>query len=135
MSGVAVIRTLLAAYAPLTAVVPAAKIAAGDIPLNTVLPAITVSRISRERRNTVAMNEVKTLVTERVQATVNAKTYQSQDSILALIMRACPHQRGTIGGIDVDSILPDTAGPDFADDAGGIFTGSQDFIVRWRATN
>jgi hypothetical protein len=45
MSGVAVIRHLLATNSTLVAQVPAAKIMAGVIPLNSVLPAVSVTEV------------------------------------------------------------------------------------------
>jgi len=131
MSGVAVVRFLLANNAALIAQVPAAKIMAGPIPMNTVLPAISVAQVSGVQRNMVGMNAVKYQVTDRVQVTVMASTYPLQKSILALIRAACPHTRGTINGINCDSILPDVEGPDFRDDTAAIYMQSQDYIVKF----
>lgn len=131
MSAVNAIRYLLANNANLIAVVPATKIMAGAIPLNTVLPAIAVNEISGVERHTVAMNTANVLVTSRVQVTVMSKTYTQQKSILALVRKACPVSRGTVNGIAVDSILPDTIGPDLRDDDAGIFMQSRDFMVKF----
>lgn len=131
MSGVAVIRHLLANNAALTAQVSASKIMAGPIPINTVLPAISVAQVSGVQRNMMGMNSAKYLVTDRVQVTVMAASYALQKSILALIRAACPNSRGTINGVDCDSVLPDTEGPDFRDDAAAIYMQSQDFIVKF----
>jgi hypothetical protein len=141
VSGVAVIRGLLAANAALIAAVPATKIVAGDLPLGTDMPAIHITSIDAVRRNTVSMSEAKTLVTERVQVTVmvgrsaNAGgDYPGLVSTLALVRRACPNTRGVVNGVTVDSVLPDTEGPDIALDDVGIVSRSQDFIVRWVET-
>jgi hypothetical protein len=131
MSAVAVIRYLLANNATLIAQVEATKIMAGAIPINTVLPAISVMEVSTVDRNNVGMNETSVLHTSRVQITVLAKTYAAQKSILALVRKACPNQRGTISGVGVDSILPDGAGPDLYDDAAVIYMQSRDFMVMW----
>ena len=131
MSGVAIARALLAANAPLTAAVPAARIFAGAIPLNTPLPAISIAEITGRQRNTVAMTEAKKLVTERVQVTVCAKSYPSQKSILALIRAALPLSRGIVNGFTCDSILPDDEGPDFYDSTAIIYEQSQDFFVKF----
>lgn len=131
MSGVAIVRYLLANNAGLTAVVPATKIMAGPIPLNTVLPAISVAQISGVQRLNVAMNVIERLTTDRVQVTVLAKTYPVQKSILALIRAACPNSKGAINGVDVDSILPDVESLDMYDDTTGICMQSQDFIVKF----
>lgn len=134
MSAVKVIRYLLANHANLTAVVPAAKIMAGEIPLNTVLPAIAVNEISSVERTTVAMNTATVLTTSRAQVTVMSKTYDEQKSILALVRNACPVSRGTVNGVVVDSIIPDIVGPDLRDDVAGIFFQSRDFIVKFQET-
>ena len=131
MSGVAVVRFLLANNAALFAVVPAAKIMAGVVPLNTVLPAISVMEVSGVPRNTVEQSEPKKFITERVQVSVLAKTYPEQKSILALVRAALPTSRGTVNGVAVDGILPDVEGPDFYDDSLVIYMGSQDFFIRF----
>jgi hypothetical protein len=131
MSGVAVIRSLLADAAAVTAQVPAGKIYSGVIPLGAVLPAISVSQVSGIDRLTVGMTGTK-LRTERVQVTVQSKTYPSQKSILALVRAACRNRSGTVNGVTVDCILPDVEGPDLADTEAQIYTQSQDFIVKWR---
>jgi hypothetical protein len=142
MSGVAVIRSKLATNAALIAVVPAARIMAGELPLNTVLPAIQVTQVSSVPRLTLAMTEPNRMHTERVQVTVLVKGpegepagggYPTLRSILALVLAACPNQRGTINGVTVDSILPDIEGPDLADVAAALYSGSRDFFVRWKS--
>jgi hypothetical protein len=142
MSGVAVIRHLLANAAAVTAVVPATRITAGDLPINTVMPAISVIQISSVPRNTVKMNEVKVQHTDRVQVSVVCKGsqgtpsgtgYPGVRSLLALVLAACPHMRGAVNGVDCDSILPDIEGPDLSDDTTALFSGSRDFIVRWNS--
>jgi len=131
MSGVIAIRFLLANDAAVLAAVPASKIMAGVIPLDTVLPAIGISHISTVERNTVAMNSAEVMATERVQVTVEAKSYADQKSILELVRKACPNTHGTVNGIAVDSILPEIAGPDLRDDDLLIFVQSRDFIVKF----
>ena len=142
MSGVAVIRYLLANNGPVIAVVPAARIQAGDLPLNTVMPAIAVTEVSSIPRLTIAMTEPNRLHTERVQVSVLFKGPQGTPSgagypgvkgILALVLAACPNQKGTINGVAVDSILPDIEGPDLTDVATALYSGSRDFIVKWRS--
>lgn len=134
MSAVKVIRYLLANNANLIAEVPATKITTGDIPINTVLPAIAVSHISTVVHDTVAMNSTTLLKTGRVQVTVFAKTYPQQATILNLVRKACPVTRATVNGVVVDSILTDTAGPDFYESDPEIYIQSQDFMVRFLET-
>ena len=142
MSGVAVIRYLLANASAVTAVVPAARIMAGDLPLNTVMPAISIVQISSVPRNTVKMGEASVQHTERVQVSVLFKGpqgspagagYPGVRSLLKLVLAACPHTRGTVNGISVDSIVPDLEGPDLSDYATALYSGSRDFFVRWNS--
>jgi hypothetical protein len=142
VSGVAVIRHLLANAAAVTAVVPAARITAGDLPINTTMPAIAVTQISSMPRLTIAMTEPNRLHTDRVQVSVLFKGsagtpagdgYPGVRSLLVKVLAACPNQNGTINGIAVDSILPDIEGPDLQDDATSLFSCSRDFIVKWRS--
>ena len=142
MSGVAVIRSLLANAAAVTSVVPATKIMAGDVPLNTALPAISVTQISSVPRLTVSMKDPKTQHTDRVQVTVLVKGpqgtpagtgYPGVKALLKLILAACPNMRATVNGIYVDSILPEMEGPDLFDEATALYSGSRDFMVRWNA--
>ena len=131
MSGVAIVRALLAADAALVAVIPAARIFAGAIPLNTPLPAISVTQTSGSERLTVAMNDAKRLVTERVQVTVCAKSYPSQKALIALARKALPNSRAVINGFDCDSVLPGPEGPDLYDPTAIIYEQSQDFFVKF----
>lgn len=132
MSNVKVVRFLLANNANLIAVVPAAKIFAGVVPINTVLPAITVNHISTMSRNIISMSAATVLATSRVQVTVMTKTYAEQKSILELVRKALPVSNGVVNGITVDSILPDIAGPDLRDDDAGTYFQSRDFIVKFQ---
>lgn len=127
---VKLIRYILANNANLIAVVPAARIFSGVVPLNTTLPAIAVNHISTIERNTVAMNTPTVLATSRVQVTVLAKTYASQKSVLELVRKALPNAKGVINGVTVDSILPDISGPDLRDDDAGIYMQSRDFMCK-----
>lgn len=132
MSGVAVVRYLLANDSGILGSVPATRIFAGVIPLNTVLPAIAVQQISGTPRNTLAMTEAGAMQTERVQVTVQAKSYSTQKAILKLALAACPNQRGTVNSVKLESIVPDGEGPDDFDDAAVIYGQTRDFLVRWR---
>lgn len=142
MSGVAVVRYLLANNAPLIAVVPAARIVPGELPQGSIFPAISVTLISGIPRTTIAMSEPNRLHSDRVQVsylckgprgTVQGLGYDGIRAIAPLVLAACPNQRGSIDGVLVDSIICDIEGPDLADIAIPLFQGSRDFIVRWRS--
>lgn len=130
MSGVAVVRYLLANNANLIAVVTAANIKAGAIPLGTVLPAISVQEISSTRYRSIEMPTTGPR-TERVQITVMATSYAQQKSILGLVILALPNQRGTVNSVVVNHIVPDSEGPDFEDTEATIYMQSIDYMVRW----
>lgn len=130
MSGVAILRYMLANNAPLAVVVPANKIMAGVAPLNTSLPAVSIRQISGQEYQTIKRG-TNQLVTERIQVTALASTYPSQKSILNLIRTALPATRGTVNGFVVDSITPDIDGPDLYNDDPVIYEQSIDFMVRF----
>lgn len=129
MSGVSAIRYIVATNAALIAAVPATKIFSGIIPQGAI-PAIGVSKVGGQQRTTVAMTGKK-MCTERVQVTVQAKTYVSKKSIMVLVRAACRNRNGTVNGVELDSILPDTESPDMDDIEANIYTESHDFIVKW----
>jgi hypothetical protein len=113
---------------------------AGDLPLNTVMPAIAVTEISSMPLNTIRINESPKLHTERVQVSVMFKGPQGSPpgtglpgvkALLKLVLAACPSQRGTVNGILCDSIVPDVEGPDLADDAAALYSQSRDFVVKY----
>jgi len=140
MSGVAITRYLLANNANLVAAVAAANIKAGTIPLNSVLPALGINEATGEAHNNIPMNSDKVLITERVRVRVNAKDsatasgYKTQKTILELVRKALPNTHGTVNGHEVDSILPDTTGPDEYDADAAIYSQTRDFIVKFAVT-
>lgn len=140
MSGVAVIRALLAASTPVTNVIPAARIIAGDLPLNIVMPAIAVTQIDSIPHNFVNVNAANKMHSDRVQVSALFKGpqgspagtgYPGVKAMMKLVLAACPNQRGTVNGVAVDSISPDSEGPDLSDDATALYSCSRDFFVRW----
>lgn len=140
MSGVAVIRHLLANHAPLSALVPAARIVAGPLKPNTVLPAVAVTEVFSTPLNGIRINEPGKLHTESVQVTWLVKDadatpagtgYVGLKQLGPIILAACPSQRGTVNGVAVDSIAPGLEGPDIYHADIGVHACSRDFIVRW----
>lgn len=139
MSGVSVIWYLLKTNSPVLAVVPAARIMAGDLPVKMALPAISITQISSVPYNLLRTNESNKMHTDRVQASVLFKGvgegtgYPGLKAMMKLVLAACPGQRGTVNGVVVDSITPGMEGPDLYDDAFGVYSQSRDFLVRWIA--
>lgn len=131
MSGVAIIRYLLANDAGLTASVPASRIMAGVIPINAALPAISVMQISGMPHNMIGMASTTRLFKDRVQVTVMCADYPATKTIFTLIKAALPVSRGTVNGFTCDSILPDNQGPDFFDQETNIYMQSFDYIVNY----
>lgn len=140
MSGVYIMVAQLKAASGVTALVNGSRIMAGDLPVDTVLPAISVSQISSSPRNIVAPGGRHILHTDRVQVTALVKDldatpagggYESMRSILKAVLAAGAPTRGTVAGVTVDSILPDIEGPDFFDMETGVISGSRDFLIRW----
>lgn len=140
MSGVAVIRYLLANSAAVTAVVPASRIMAGDAPIATPKPLILVTQIGSVPYNTIRINETLKMHTDRVQvsyifngpqASVPGTGYPGVYAMGKLVLAACPSQRGTINNFVVDSIIPEAEGPDLFDDTTSMYSRSRDFIVRY----
>jgi len=130
VSDVKAIRYLLANNAPLLAVVPAARIIKGTIPQGTTLPALSVGHVSTVRRTNVAGTVVK-FCTSRVQITVDAPNYTSQKEVLRLVRAALPLTRGIVDGVAVDSIHHELDGPDFSDDASGVYAESVDYLITY----
>lgn len=128
MSDVRAVRYLLANNAPLNAQVPAARIIGGVLPQGIELPAISVTHVSTVRPQMV--NAASKLCVSRVQVTVMAGSYATQKSVQALVRAALPRSRGSVNGVAVDSILIDTEGPDFTDEA-GLYMGSIDYRVTY----
>lgn len=132
MSGVAVIRYLLANDATLTATVPATRIMAGILPINTTLPAISITQISGNRLEVIKHGSNEH-ITERIQVTVLATTYPQQKTILNLVKSALPATRGTVNSVVVDSIQQDFTGPDLYNDDPVIYEQSVDYFVKYIA--
>ena len=130
VSGTAIARSLLAANTALTAVVPALRIFAGGLPQGIVLPAISVTKVTGNQLNTVAMTGSH-LATEHVQVTVSAKTYASQKQCLALALAALPNTHAVVATFNCESVVPGSEGPDFYDPVAIIYQGSHDFVVKF----
>ncbi len=131
MSGVAVITSLLQNNSNITALIPPANIMGGLLPVKINLPAISVTMVddfTRERIEAIVDN---VMLHERVQCTVEAKTYKEQKDIIKLMRKSLPVSRGLVNGVRVDSILYESSGPDIEDPAMTAYIQSSDFIVKY----
>jgi len=129
MSAVKVIRALLAAHAPVLALVPAARIVAGTVPQGMPLPAIGLTEISRIELPTASLAQRTVQVTARVQVTVHAGTYPDQKAVLQAARLGHGAHTGTVAGVEVRSVMRDVVGPDMTDDDAGVYQQSRDFKV------
>jgi hypothetical protein len=134
MSGTAVIRAKLVAHAPLTALVASDRVRAGAIGQDVARPCIGITQINST--SIVNVTGAVRMHTDIVRVTVlvddeDGAGYPTLQSILAGVRAACPHTRGTVATIAVDSILPGGGGPDVPSDQPRQLSGSRDFIVRW----
>jgi len=135
MDAVAIMRELLLAHAPLTALV-GDRVIAGTVPLSQVDPvAIGLTEISRNEADTVARSGPKTLVTARVQVTVYAQTYRAMKEALSAARLGSGVFTGLIAGVQVRSVLRDSVGPDLSDEEPGISEQGRDFMVTYLEPN
>lgn len=136
MSGVAIMRALLTSHAPLTALVPAARIVSGKIPQGTDLPAISIMEVDGYERSTVARRQATSQNVSRVQVTVVARSLPIQKQILAAAKLGPGVHRGTYAGFKTLSVTPAGVGPDMNDlDDDGIYEQSRDFMVTFVEAN
>lgn len=128
MNGVVVVRSLLVANIGFQGLVPDGRIAAGNLPQGTNLPAISLLSISRVDRNIPAPGP-KRRVRERVQVTAFARTYPEAKAILAAARRVAADQMPMIADISEVTVHTDVTGPDLLDEETGIHMQTQDFLV------
>ena len=135
MSAEKVIHTLLLASAPVAAVV-GTNIYPGEMPQNTVPPALGISHLATPPElATMDAASATRLVQSRIEVTVLCKDYVTQKSLLDLVRKACNYAHGSIGGISVGSVLVDTIGPDLRDSDLGVLSQTIDFLVTWQQPN
>ncbi len=134
MDGVAVMRALLLAHAPLTALV-GDNVVAGTIPADTALPAVGIKEIGRYGADTVARAGATTLVTARIQITATSGDYPQMKAVLAATKLGAGTFTGMTAGVYVCSVLEDGVGPELTDDAPGLNQQSRDYKVTYREPN
>lgn len=135
MSGVAIIRKLLADYAPVTNLVPAARVLAGQVPQGTALPAIGVSEISVYEIPTIARRTAGKTNRTRVQVTVLAKSYVEMKNILKACALGPGVHTGDVLGYSVKAITQEGIGPEIPAGDDGILEQSRDFMVTFSEPN
>lgn len=136
MSGVAIVRAMLAAHAPLLALVPAIKVFAGGIPQGTVLPAIGVSEVGNNEQTTTARNLSTKMIRERVQVTVLTNNdYPLLKRVLKAAALGPGMHTGQVLTYKVRSVMDQGTNPEIpvADDR--IYEQSRDFMVTFIEAN
>lgn len=138
MSGVAIMRALLAAHAPLATLAPgiAAKVFTGGIPQNTVLPAIGVTEIGSNEQGTTARNLSSKMLRERVQVTVLTKDdYPLMKRLLKAASLGPGMHTGQVLGYWVCSVQEWGTNPEIPVDDDRIYEQSRDFMVTFIEAN
>lgn len=135
MSAVLIMRALLKAHAPLTAIVPAEKIFSGFVEQGESLPAISITEPGRNEFSTLAQDEARSWIKARVQVTVHTKDYAQLKAILLAAKLGPGIHAGVIAGAKVKSVRRLAVGPDLSDDAAEIYQQSRDFMVTYLEPN
>lgn len=135
MSGVAILRALLAAHAPVLAMVPAARVAAGLLPQGATLPALSVHEVGNNEERTVSRNMPNKMVRERVQVTALTKDWALMKRLLKAADLGPGVKTGFVLGFKVCSILPEGTGPEIPPADDGIYEQSRDFVVTFLEPN
>lgn len=128
MNGAEIASRLLVGSAALIAKVPAEQIKVGALPEGVSLPAILLTTISSVDRETLAKGATRR-TTDRVQATVHARTYREKRDLLRLVRAACADRFGDFAGMTDVTVHLDGMGPDLFDSAASIFAQAQDLLV------
>lgn len=140
MSGVAVLWYRLSHDDDVLAIVPVSRIKAGQLPLSLTLPAIAITQVSSTPWMPLSGRTTRRFNTDRVQVSAFVKDQQGNppgsdypglDSLMRRIANACTHRREVINGITVDSIVPESEGPDIVIPETSILMRSRDFMVRY----
>lgn len=131
MNGVAALRSVLTADAAMLLLVPSERIVAGDLTMDTALPAVTVQSISAVDMN-IPSPAAERFVRERVQATVHATSYEQQKEVLAAVKKAAADVLyPVVEGITGVTIHTDGQGPDFFSEDASVYLGSMDFMIKY----
>ncbi|KPH60354.1 DUF3168 domain-containing protein [Novosphingobium sp. ST904] len=130
MDGTAALVAVTTADARMTALVPAARIMAGVLPQGTLLPAISIMRVSSVTRKTLS-KQSKTRVTQRVQATIHAATYDEQAAVQKMLVAVADATFPDVDGITEVTVHHDGGGPDFMDEPASLYLGTEDFRIAY----
>lgn len=135
MSGVAIVRDLLAADPRVTAIAQPSNIVVGILRQRTVLPAIGVHKIYGSEQETTARNLQSKMIRQRVQVTVLAKDYPTMEKLMKATALGRGVHTGQVAGFSVRSVLPWGENPEIPPGDDGIYEQSRDFMVTFIEAN
>lgn len=135
MSGVAIVRALLVAHAPVTALVPVGSIWSGTYPQGKPIPAISVRSVDENEQGTTARRLRTKMIRERVQVTAYAKDFVTLERILKATALGPGAHTGTVATYKVRSVLPWGKGPYIEATGDGVHEQSRDFMVTFIEAN
>jgi hypothetical protein len=121
-AAVKAVRAILGAHAPLTAVVPATRMTAGEIPQDTAWPVILLLHQATSREAEIAYQAGEEKLATLVTVIPLAEGYAQMSSITDLIVNACNGARGTFDGVSVYSCLRESIGNDEFFDERGLWS-------------
>ena len=127
ITGADIIGAVLRDYPALNAIVEVESIKGGRLPDGVALPALLVRTVSVIERQTLRRGASVHRV-DRVSATVRARSYDEQVTVIGLVRRCCAGRTGSIAGAADVAILTAGTGPDMAGPADS-FEQAQDFRV------
>lgn len=135
MSGVAILRELLATNAHVVSITSAARVVAGILPQGANLPALSVHEVGDNEEPTIARNMPNKMIRERVQVTALARDYTVMKRLLKAADLGAGVKTGFVKGFKVCSILPQGTGPEIPPGDSGIYEQSRDFVVTFLEPN
>lgn len=130
MSGELVIKALLDASAGVAALV-STRLYSGARPEGDPLPAIVWIEIDDAPRPPIDISAGAEPMTARIQVVCLAATSAGVKALKDAVIAACHKQSGSIGGISVQSVLQDSAGPRSYDALVDTHQQPVDFIVQY----
>jgi hypothetical protein len=135
MSGVAIMRELLANDTKVLALVPGDRIVSGLLKPGATLPALTSHQIGDTEEGTMARNTSRKMMRERVQVTVLAKDWVTMKTIIKAAALGSGVYTGEVKGFHVCSVLPLGANGEIPPGEDGIYEQSRDFMVTFWEVN
>lgn len=130
MSAELVIKTLLDAASGVTTLT-STRLYSGARPEGDPLPAIVWSEVDDAPRPPIDITTGAEPMTGRIQVNCLAASSAGVKALKEAAIAACHKQSGSIGGISVQSVLQDSAGPRQYDALVDTWYQSVDFIVQY----